>query len=83
MRSLRPLLRDTNCLWSVALLLLLVALMLLSASASIMDASTPPRRVPQWIHVPTGMALVGFLLTAGAALGLSLVRAAGALAHRR
>jgi hypothetical protein len=83
MRILRPLLEDAGILWSVALLLLLVALMLLSASASIMDASTPPGRAPQWIHVPTVMALVGFLLTAGAALGLSLVRAARALAHRR
>jgi hypothetical protein len=83
MRILRPLLRDMNCLWSVALLLLLLTLLLLSASASIVDASTPPRPAPPWVQIPALIALGGFLLTAGAALGLSLIRAARALARHR
>ncbi len=84
MRILRPLLRDAEILWALALLLLLVALMLLSATASIMNGGGEPRVAPLWIHIPTAIALVGFLLTAGAALCLSLVRAVRALArHRR
>ena len=79
MRGLRPLLTDAEILWALTLLLMVVALMLLSATASIMNESTPPRRVPQWIRIPTAIALVGFLLAAGTAVCLSLVRAVRAL----